>query len=215
MLYRTHMSEISQFSPNIIRRKGLRITGVLLGTLAVFGGTDACMEPTPSHAVTECSKIINKASFTYTKYDWVRKLWDGQSQQRTIVDYKLATADGKVVTLPTMEEYIDAKIGTNHCETKYVHENVTTSPTPTVTRPHTKAVNPGEKCDKVTAAEILTKGGIAVSNLLGDGELRSKLDVYPTLTTQSLGTIIVDEDTYVLHPVGTTACFKPAELANQ
>ena len=64
----------------------------------------------------------------------------------------------------------------------------------------------------VTQAEVLNDSSIAASNFWLDGEIRSQLNVYPVLTTAEVGSVVVDQDTYVLHPVGTAVCFESAEL---
>ncbi|HET8708787.1 MAG TPA: hypothetical protein VFL85_00745 [Candidatus Saccharimonadales bacterium] len=205
------MNERFNLGNILSKNKPLVVAGA--GLVAV-GAVASCStgKATPTHAVDVCSRIINKASFTYTEYDWARKLWDGQSQQKTVVDYKYATANGQVIDVHSMDDYIRVKVGDQHCDTYYVEDGRTpdvTTPTPASTPTH------GEKCGIVQQAEILNKTGIAASNLLGDGEWRTNMKVYPVLTTQELGSVVVDENKYVLHPVGTVACFDQTELSAQ
>lgn len=167
--------------------------------LAGCGNASANPEETPSPKI--CSTIINKASFTYTEYDVAKLFWDGQSQQRTIVDYKFATDNGTVVKLSNKNDYIDIKVGNEYCQDDYGQFNES----------HPTFVD-AKDCDTVTQAEIITEGGIAGSNLFWDGELRSKLDIYPLVTTEKYASVVVDQDKYVLHPVGTEVCFNAQEL---
>lgn len=154
-------------------------------------------------SVSVCSQIISKAEFSYTEYDIARALWNGESRQKPVNDYLFATADGRVIKLPHLEDYIGLKVGDSYCEGDFQWSASDVTPQP----------DSGTECDKVTAAKIYNESSIAGSNLFFDGAVEKGLKVFPTLETQRHGAVIVGEEKYVLHPVGAQVCFTPAELA--
>lgn len=191
-------NEHQNFNVRTITSLGAAILISLPASCAAGGSSEVSNPPV-------CSKVTNRAIFQETEYDVARLIWDGESRQKPVTRYQIATEDQQIFSLRNFEEYSEIPVGTLFCTKPYDSRQEYISNESALDKN-------GDICGKVTEAVIATEDGFAVSNFILDGAMERNLVSLPILKVDNVGDIAVTKQDYLFSPVGETVCVDSSTL---